>query len=183
MLLGHGVKRLKKLSTHSRKNFQSSPFWGDLIPTRFSFYTLIRVLLVLVLFLANLMRKARNILSPMHPKTTRMRATTIPTKGSVLLLYGSSYISSPIFMAPSSLCTDYQPIKWLMTNDKLISKLARWALIFQEYEFKVIHRPSITHQYADTMSQRSFTTSEDSQKPSKILTKFQQHMYLMHLIF
>jgi hypothetical protein len=119
----------------------------------------------------------------MHPKTTRMRATTIPTKGSVLLLYGSSYISSPIFMAPSSLCTDYQPIKWLMTNDKLISKLARWALIFQEYEFKVIHRPSITHQYADTMSQRSFTTSEDSQKPSKILTKFQQHMYLMHLIF
>ncbi len=26
MLLGHGVKRLKKPSTHSRKSFQSSPF-------------------------------------------------------------------------------------------------------------------------------------------------------------
>jgi hypothetical protein len=37
------------------------------------------------------------------------------------------------------LYTNHQPIKWLMTNDKLISKLARWVLIFQEYEFKVIH--------------------------------------------
>jgi hypothetical protein len=48
-----------------------------------------------------------------------------------------------------------------MTNDKLTGKLARWALILQEYEFKVIHRPGITHQNADTMSQRPFITSED----------------------
>jgi hypothetical protein len=32
-----------------------------------------------------------------------------------------------------------------MTNDKLIGKLVRWALILQEYEFKVIHRLGITH--------------------------------------
>jgi hypothetical protein len=36
-----------------------------------------------------------------------------------------------------------------MTNDKLTSKLVRWAFIFQEYEFKVIHRPGITHQNMD----------------------------------
>jgi hypothetical protein len=41
--------------------------------------------------------------------------------------------------------TNHQPIKWLMTNDKLTGKLARWALILQDYEYKVIHRPSITH--------------------------------------
>jgi hypothetical protein len=41
---------------------------------------------------------------------------------------------------------DHQPVKWLMTNDKLTSKLACWALILHEYEFKVIHRPGITHQ-------------------------------------
>jgi hypothetical protein len=45
-----------------------------------------------------------------------------------------------------------------MTNDKLTGKLARWALIFQEYAFKVIHRPSITHQNANTMSQKPLTT-------------------------
>jgi hypothetical protein len=48
-----------------------------------------------------------------------------------------------------------------MTNDKLTGKLARWAFILQEYEFKVIHRPGITHQNVDTMSWRPLTTSED----------------------
>jgi hypothetical protein len=38
-----------------------------------------------------------------------------------------------------NLYIDHQLIKWLMTNDKLTSKLAHWALILQEYEFKVIH--------------------------------------------
>jgi hypothetical protein len=66
-------------------------------------------------------------------------------------LYGTNF----------TLYTDHQPIKWLMTNDKLTNKLARWALILQEYEFKVIHRPGITHQNADTMSRRPLITSED----------------------
>ncbi len=66
-------------------------------------------------------------------------------------LYGTNF----------TLYTDHQPIKWLMTNDKLTSKLARWALILQEYEFKVIHWLGITHQNADTMSRKPFTTSED----------------------
>jgi hypothetical protein len=48
-----------------------------------------------------------------------------------------------------------------MTNDKVIGKLARWALIFQEYEFKVIHWFGMTHQNTNTMSQRPLTTSED----------------------
>jgi hypothetical protein len=51
-----------------------------------------------------------------------------------------------------------------MTNDKLTSKLVRWALILQEYEFKVSHQPSITHQNADTMSWRPFITSKDFSK-------------------
>jgi len=51
-----------------------------------------------------------------------------------------------------------------MTNDKLTSKLIRWALILQEYEFKVIHQPGITHQNVDIMSQRPFTTTEDFSK-------------------
>jgi hypothetical protein len=47
-----------------------------------------------------------------------------------------------------------------MTNDKLIGKLVHWALILQKYEFKVIHRPGITHQNVDTM-RRPLITSED----------------------
>jgi hypothetical protein len=113
-------EKFRKLLTHSRKSFQSSPFWEDLISTRSSFYTLIRVLLVLVLLLANLMRKARNMLLLMHPKaTTRLKATTLHTKGSVLMFYGSLYISGPILMAPSSLCIPTTSLSsgwWPMTS-------------------------------------------------------------------
>jgi hypothetical protein len=66
-------------------------------------------------------------------------------------LYGTNF----------TLYTDHQSIKWLMSNDKLTGKLAHWALILQEYEFKVIHRHGITHQNADTMSRRPLITSED----------------------
>jgi hypothetical protein len=111
---------LGKLSTHSRKSFQNSPFWGDLILARSSFYTLIRMLLVLVLFLANLMRKAKNMLSPMHPEArTRLWITTFHTKMSVLLLFGPSYILGLIFMAPSLVCiptTNLSSGWWLMTS-------------------------------------------------------------------
>ncbi len=48
-----------------------------------------------------------------------------------------------------------------MTNNKLIGKLVRWALIFQEYEFKVIHQHGITHQNTNTMSRRPFITSKN----------------------
>jgi len=48
-----------------------------------------------------------------------------------------------------------------MTNNKLIGKLVHWALVLQQYEFKVIHRPGITHQNTDTMSRRPLTTFED----------------------
>jgi hypothetical protein len=60
---------------------------------------------------------------------------------------------SPYFYGTKfTLYTDHQPIKWSMTNDKLTGKLARWALILQEYEFKVIHQAGITRQNVDTMS-------------------------------
>jgi hypothetical protein len=57
--------------------------------------------------------KAR-VMTPMHPK-----ATTFHTKGSVLLLYGSSYILGPIFMALSSLCVSTTSLSsgwWPMTS-------------------------------------------------------------------
>jgi hypothetical protein len=48
-----------------------------------------------------------------------------------------------------------------MTNNKLTGKLARWALILQEYEFDVIHRPGVTHQNVDTMSRTPLLSSAD----------------------
>jgi len=61
------------------------------------------MLLILVLFLANLMKKTKNLLLPMNPEATiKLRATTLHRRGNVLLLYGLSYISGLIFMKSST---------------------------------------------------------------------------------
>ncbi len=118
------MKKLKKLSTHKEKLLEF-PILRRLDFSKFSFYTLTRMLLVLVLFLINLMRKVRNMLSPMHPKTTRLKAITFHTRGSVLLLYGLSYISGPIFMALSSFCISTTNLSsgWWSTTRLLVNSL------------------------------------------------------------
>ena len=51
-----------------------------------------------------------------------------------------------------TLVTNHQPLKWLMESDKLTSKLARWALLLQEYDFEVVHQADITNLDADGLS-------------------------------
>jgi hypothetical protein len=57
-----------------------------------------------------------------------------------------------LFGNPFTLITNHQPLKWLMENDKLTRNLARWALILQEYEFRVVHRAGPLNQDADGLS-------------------------------
>lgn len=48
--------------------------------------------------------------------------------------------------------TDCQPLKWLMNARDPSSRLARWNLLLQEYDYEVIHRAGKTNQNADTLS-------------------------------
>ena len=52
-------------------------------------------------------------------------------------------------------------MKWLMDSDKLTGKLARWALILQEYDFDVLHRPGHLHQDADGLSRNPCRSQKD----------------------
>ena len=60
-----------------------------------------------------------------------------------------------------TLVTDHQPLKWLIEFDKLTSKLARWALLPQEYDFEVVHRVGITNLSADGLSCNPSPSEED----------------------
>ncbi len=57
-----------------------------------------------------------------------------------------------LFGTQFTLVIDHQPLKWLMEFDKLMGKLARWALILQEYDFQVVHRPGVTNLDVDGLS-------------------------------
>ena len=53
-----------------------------------------------------------------------------------------------LFGKPFALITDHAPFKWIMTP----ANFARWALLLQEYEFEVIHRPGVANSNADGCS-------------------------------
>ena len=57
-----------------------------------------------------------------------------------------------------TLVTDHQPLRWLMENRDLRGKYARWAMILQEMEFEVVHRPGKTQQHADGLSRNPSPT-------------------------
>jgi hypothetical protein len=66
-------------------------------------------------------------------------------------LYGNEFL----------LVTDHQPLKWLMESDKLTGKLAWWALMLMEYNFKVVHRMGLVNMDADGLSRNPIPGQAD----------------------
>lgn len=50
------------------------------------------------------------------------------------------------------LVTDCQPLKWLLNVKDPSSRLARWNLQLQEYDFEIEHKPGKVHTNADALS-------------------------------
>jgi hypothetical protein len=63
-----------------------------------------------------------------------------------------------LFGTQFSLVTNHQLLKWLMESDKLTGKLARWALILQEYDFQVVHRLGVANLDVDGLSRNPCTS-------------------------
>ena len=67
-------------------------------------------------------------------------------------VWAITYFRHYLYGRHFTLSTDHQPLNWLMTSDKLTGKLARWALILQEYDFTIKYRPGTTNLNADSLS-------------------------------
>ena len=59
------------------------------------------------------------------------------------------------------LVTDHRPLTWLMTTPELQGQYARWALLLQEYDFKILHRPGKDNANADALSRLPQPETQD----------------------
>ena len=62
---------------------------------------------------------------------------------------------------PFLIQTDHKALEALQTSKKLTGRLARWALLMQQYNYKVAFRPGKTHQDADGLSRQSWQTEDE----------------------
>ena len=56
--------------------------------------------------------------------------------------------------------TDHNALKWLMSIQDPTGRVARWALLIQQFDFDIVHRPGVTNGNADALSRRSYGTCE-----------------------
>ena len=61
-----------------------------------------------------------------------------------------------------NLVTDHEPLTYLLASQNLVGQQARWALILQEFEITVVHRPGVCHQNADVLSRDPLPSAEDT---------------------
>ena len=89
--------------------------------------------------------------------------------GECLAVVWATNLFKPyLFDHSSTLVTDHEPLKWIMTTQRLTGKLARWSLVLQEYDFTVIHRAGTNKANADCLS-RYPGTSTDSWERGEVL--------------
>ena len=62
--------------------------------------------------------------------------------------------------------TDHQALKWLNSVKDTSSRLGRWALELQGYDFDIIHKPGRVHMNADALSRRPYDDQVNTGKAS-----------------
>ena len=76
-------------------------------------------------------------------------------------VWGVSHFRVYLYGRHFVLLTDHEPLKWLMTNEKLTGMHARWAHILSEYDFEIKHRPGKRSGDADGLSRNPLTDETD----------------------
>ena len=67
------------------------------------------------------------------------------------LVYATKQFRHYLLGRPFTVYTDHNPLQWLSAQ-KMEGKLARWALLLQEYDFTIKYRKGSQNKNADAMS-------------------------------
>ena len=86
-----------------------------------------------------------------HLNDTQVKWSTIE-KEAYAIIHAVNAFYHYLYGRKFKIFTDHRPLQWLMTLKNPTGKLARWALLLQEFDIEISYRPGKTNQNADCLS-------------------------------
>ncbi|VDI61165.1 Hypothetical predicted protein [Mytilus galloprovincialis] len=85
---------------------------------------------------------------------------TVTEQEMLALVSAVAYFHVYLISNKFTVYTDHKALSWLQTIKHTNSRLIRWALKLQEYNFEVIHRPGSRNQHCDSLSRRDYNNTD-----------------------
>ena len=83
---------------------------------------------------------------------------SVTEREALAVVAGIKHYQHYLYGAHFKVLTDHSAVRWLMSLKMPCGRLARWALLPQQYDFEIIHRASVSNGNADALSRRSYDT-------------------------
>ena len=78
------------------------------------------------------------------------------------MVWATSHMRSYLFGNSFTLVTDHEPLKWIMTTQRLTGKLANSNPLLQEYDFTMEHRSGVNNTNVDCLNRYPLSSSTDA---------------------
>ena len=86
-----------------------------------------------------------------HLKENQTKWSTTE-KEAYAIVHAVTVFKPYLYGTKFSVITDHRPLQWLMSKEEPTGRLARWALLLQEYQIVIGYRAGKSHQNADCLS-------------------------------
>ena len=81
---------------------------------------------------------------------------SVTEREALAAVAGVKYFQPYLYGRKFTIYTDHNAVRWLMNIREPTGRLARWALLLQQYDFEIVHRSGRSNGNADALSRREY---------------------------
>jgi len=81
-------------------------------------------------------------------------------KECLVIIFGIKHFRPYLWGKKFKIITDHRPLVWLFNVSDMNSRLARWRMLLQEFDYEIVYKPGSEHNNADALSRICVIKSE-----------------------
>lgn len=91
-------------------------------------------------------------------------------KELLAIVWSVKYFRPYLFGRKFQIVTDHKPLEWLFSLKEPNSKLVRWRLKLEEYDYEIVYKKGVLNKNADALSRIELNANETTSQPNSIFT-------------